>query len=648
MFSRRVLAGAIVAAVLLASASPSLASADDGTRITVAQLDVSAFPEIRIVASVTDAQGRALKGLTSSDLSVSEGGVAQQAAIELASQTAPVAVALVLDTSGSMAGRPLADAKAAMISLLQALGPADRAAVITFDATVRVDRPMTADKAALIAATNAATASGNTAIYDGLAAAVTELAKAPQARRAIFLITDGVDNSSRQPAATVLAALAATKAPAYVIGLGSDLDRPALTRIAGATAGGQFIEAPSSSQLAAIYSGLSEQLLTQYSIAYRSPARVADGSAVSVQLTLRRGGTVVATTPVSFTVPAGRGQPTTAPTTAPSVAPQTAMPEPAALPATPRGALRMPSEVIGLLGAASILTLLLWIAELASRFPSRQRRRLEFFVRALSLTSGHEKRRSIVQRVIVPGLRSAGRPLLRITPVGMVSSTRDRLQAAGEPMGLGPSEFLGVRAGLALLGAIAGIASFTAITSNPSSAPLGGLAGVFVGYVLPGIVVDRMASRRKRAIRRALPASLDMLALSTEAGLSFDGAIGQVAHRWNTPLSEELRRLLVEFQMGRDRKQSLRELGRRTGVPELIRFASAVVQADSLGVPLSRVLHEQSAEIRLRRRQHAEEAARTAPVKMLFPMVALIFPALFVVILGPAVPRLLDAFKAFN
>ena len=135
-----------------------------------------------------------------------------------------------------------------------------------------------------------------------------------------------------------------------------------------------------------------------------------------------------------------------------------------------------------------------------------------------------------------------------------------------------------------------------------------------------------------------------MLALSAEAGLSFDGAIGQVAHRWESALSEEFRRLLVEFQMGRERRFALREMAHRSGVPELGRFANAVVQADSLGVPLSRVLHEQSAEIRLRRRQRAEELARKAPVKMLFPMVALIFPALFVVILGPAVPRLLEAF----
>jgi len=161
-----------------------------------------------------------------------------------------------------------------------------------------------------------------------------------------------------------------------------------------------------------------------------------------------------------------------------------------------------------------------------------------------------------------------------------------------------------------------------------------------LGYELPlGGRVDAKASLRGR-----FPA----LAVSTEAGLSCDGAIGQVAYRWNTPRSDELRRVMVGFQMGRDRRQALRELAQRTGVPELSRFASAVIQADSLGVPLSRVLHEQSDEMRLRRRQRAEELAQKAPVKMLFPMVLLIFPALFVVVLGPAVPRLLSAFSAFN
>jgi tight adherence protein C len=135
-----------------------------------------------------------------------------------------------------------------------------------------------------------------------------------------------------------------------------------------------------------------------------------------------------------------------------------------------------------------------------------------------------------------------------------------------------------------------------------------------------------------------------MLALSARAGMTFDGAISQVVQRWDSPLSDEFRRILAEFRMGRDRRDALRAMAERTGVPDVKRFANAVVQADSLGVPISKVLLDQSIEMRTRRRQRAEESARTAPVKMLFPMVGLIFPALFVVILGPAVPRFLELF----
>ena len=136
-----------------------------------------------------------------------------------------------------------------------------------------------------------------------------------------------------------------------------------------------------------------------------------------------------------------------------------------------------------------------------------------------------------------------------------------------------------------------------------------------------------------------------MLALSADAGLAFDGAIAQVVLRWKNPLSEELRRLLLEFQMGRDRRQALRELARRTALPDVGRFVNAVIQADTLGVGLAKVLQDQALELRTKRRQRAEELARLAPVKMMFPMVLLIFPALFLVILGPAVPKMTAIFN---
>jgi tight adherence protein C len=642
----RVLRLALTLAVLAATLPAHLiaavpAAADDGVKVAVAQIDASAFPEVRLVASVTDSQGRPVQGLGAGDLVVSENGITQNAAIDLASQSAPVALALVLDTSGSMGGRPIADAKQAMITLINALGPADQAALLTFDATVRIDRPLTGDKPALVAATNAAVAGGNTAIYDALAAAMAALdAAPPKARKAIVLLTDGIDNSSRQSAATVQAGLKAASVPVNVIGLGTDLDRTALAAIGAAAPGGRFLEAPTSAQLGGIYTGLAQLLLVEYSVRYRSNAQVADDAQMTLQLALRQAGALLATSTITYRVPVGRGIP--APTAAPAVEPL-----PAAAPMPQQIARSMPPEVVGLLGAASILTLLLWILELANRYPARQRRRLEVFVRGLSLTATeHAKRRSIVQRVIVPSLRTAGRPLLRITPTGLVDTTRERLAHAGDPVSLGAVEFLGVQAGTALLLAILSLGLVTGLTRNPAAAPFAVLAGVLLGYAVPSIVLSTLGRKRKRAIALALPASLDMLSLSAEAGLSFDGAIGQVAHRWDTPLSDEFRRVLVEFQMGRERRQALRELAQRTGVPELARFASAVVQADSLGVPLSQVLREQSAEIRMRRRQRAEESARKAPVKMLFPMILLIFPALFVVILGPAVPRLLEAFSA--
>jgi len=640
---RLLLVGALIAALLplqLLAGSP--AAADDGAKIVVTQVDTSGYPDVRFLASVNDAQGRPMPGLGPTDLILSENDATQNAVIELASQTAPIALAIVLDVSGSMGGRPIADAKQAITTLINGLGPQDQAAFLTFDSVVRVDRPLTSNKAALVAATNAAVAGGDTAIYDALSAAIGALDPAPpKARKAIVLLTDGIDNSSHSSPASVLARLAGATLPVNVVGLGTDLDRGALTAIGAAAPGGRLLVAPSSAQLAAIYAGLTQQLLTQYSVRYRSTAAVPDNAEVTLSLALRRDGALLATTVVTYRVPAGRGVP--APTIAPAPA-VVATPVPAVKTVLVRKPL-ISAELVGLLGAATVLTLLLWVLELSNRYPARQRRRLEVFVRGLSLTTAsHAKRRSLVQRVIVPTLRTAGRPLMRITPAGAVNRARDRLAHAGDPVSLGAVEFLGVQAGVALLGAIVGLGIVTTLTHEPAAAPFGVLAGILLGYVVPGVVLDTIGRRRKVAIARALPAALDMLALSAEAGLSFDGAIGQVAHRWDTPLSDEFRRVLVEFQVGRERRHALRELAQRTGVPELSRFASAVVQADSLGVPLSQVLHEQSIEIRMRRRQRAEEAARKAPVKMLFPMVLLIFPALFVVVLGPAVPRLLDAF----
>jgi tight adherence protein C len=247
--------------------------------------------------------------------------------------------------------------------------------------------------------------------------------------------------------------------------------------------------------------------------------------------------------------------------------------------------------------------------------------------------------------MIMPFLRYITTPVARIAPEAMSEATRRKLAQAGDPFDFDPAGFLGLRIGLGIVFASLFAALAAVVSSGLLYLLLVALIGVLLGYLIPGIVLDRMVKARQGEILRALPSALDMLALSARAGLTLDGAISQVVHRWDNPLCDELRRLLTEFRMGRDRRDAFRAMARRTGVPDVTRFTNAVIQADSLGVPVSKVLLDQAIEMRTRRRQRAEEAARKAPVKMLFPMVGLIFPALFVVILGPAVPRFLTLFE---
>ena len=617
----KLLAAALAIVFAAGLVAPAVALADDGVKLNVTQVDASDFPNVRIVASAVDAQGKPVKGLQATDLIVSESSRAQRIGVTLANTVAPVALAL--DTSGSMAGKPFSDAKAAMNSLAQSLGPTDQAAIITFNTSVSIPQQLTANKAALASAIDRAVAGGDTAIFDALNAATDVIAGVPStSRRAIVLLTDGIDNSSRTPLAAATAKVTALGAPVYVIGLGTDLDRPVLQAIADGSKGGTAYVAPTSAQLAGIYAGLSEQLATEYVVSYRSNiTAVTAGTTLEVTLQLIRSGVVIATTTTKLVVPPGHD------VKAPPVA--TIQPAPAReFPALPViGPTRVDAAIVGLLGAASMLCLLLWALVLSATqsLAERERRRMRDLAGGIELI-GATRARPFSERVIIPLLQRIAKPFQRFMPSS--EGTRMRLAQAGDPLDLGPAEFIGLRVAS---GFIFGIVSVL-------------IAALFLGYAIPGIVLARSIRSRQHQIQRALPSALDMLALSAGAGLTFDGAVGQVIERWHTPLSDELRRLLVEFRMGSERRVALRGLAKRTGLADVSRFVNAIIQADSLGVPISKVLTEQAVEMRTRRRQRAEEAARKAPVKMLFPMVGLIFPALFVVILGPAVPRFLTLF----
>ena len=171
------------------------------------------------------------------------------------------------------------------------------------------------------------------------------------------------------------------------------------------------------------------------------------------------------------------------------------------------------------------------------------------------------------------------------------------------------------------------------------------LVSALLGYFGPDIALYQAGYNRTQEISRALPDALDLLTISVEAGMPFDSAVAQVATKTTGPLAEEFSRLLQEMQIGLGRTAAIKAMGARSDVPELRSFASAMVQADRLGIPVSNVLRIQAAEMRVKRSQRAEEAAQKVPVKILFPLIFCILPVLFIVILGPAV---ISIFKSLS
>lgn len=267
----------------------------------------------------------------------------------------------------------------------------------------------------------------------------------------------------------------------------------------------------------------------------------------------------------------------------------------------------------------------------------------QYTERALTLEE-LELQQPFHERVIIPATKSILATLGKYGPKQSAERLRRNLQMAGNPGGITPVMFVGLRVVLALvLGVIISLLTFR--TMALPQALMYSAIGFALGYMLPVIWLGRRITARKKAITKALPDALDLLCISVEAGLAFDLALQRVTDKWDDELSREFKRVLKDMQLGRTRREALKDLAERTGVDDVQTFTAAVIQADQLGVSMAKILRIQSDQMRVRRRQRAEELAQQAPIKMLFPMVFLIFPALFVVILGPAVPRIISSFS---
>jgi tight adherence protein C len=247
------------------------------------------------------------------------------------------------------------------------------------------------------------------------------------------------------------------------------------------------------------------------------------------------------------------------------------------------------------------------------------------------------------QRVLLPLTRTILGQLGKYGPKQSAERLKTNLQQAGNPGNLTPVMFSGIRIALfVLLVIIFGIATFGQGMAA-SQAMMYTAIGGGLGYLLPGMWLGQQIKKRKHNIVKALPDALDLLTISVEAGLAFDLALMRVADKWDNELSTEFKRVLTDTRLGRAARDALKDMSMRTGVDDVQTFVAAIIQAQQLGVSIGKILRIQSDQMRIRRRQRAEEAAHKAPIKMLIPMAFLIFPALFVVILGPAVPRLMTS-----
>jgi tight adherence protein C len=248
------------------------------------------------------------------------------------------------------------------------------------------------------------------------------------------------------------------------------------------------------------------------------------------------------------------------------------------------------------------------------------------------------------ERVIIPVVRRIGEFSARFTPQKAIQDTARRLELAGNPWPIDAATFLAIRFILAVV--LAGFL-IAVVLISPSSNPsdnfmyIGGAA--FAGFFLPHLMLTSRITRRQKEIRKAMPDALDLLTICVEAGLGFDAAMSKVSEKWENELSLAFARVIREVQLGKVRREALKDMADRLGIPEMTSFVAAIIQSEQLGVSMAKVLRIQSDQMRVKRRQRAEEEAHKAPVKMIIPMALLIFPSIMIIILTPAAIQIMGS-----
>ncbi len=242
------------------------------------------------------------------------------------------------------------------------------------------------------------------------------------------------------------------------------------------------------------------------------------------------------------------------------------------------------------------------------------------------------------QRILRPILLKLAAVLSKLSPAKSKEAAEHLLDLAGKPYNWGAAEFFGLRIFVALIfGALTFLITIMSPTVGATGKLLAPVIAAALGFFLPLLWIRSKISKRQTEIIKSLPDALDLLTITVEAGMGFDQAMQKVAEKWENELSKAFNKVVQEMRLGILRREALKNMDRNMDVPDVTSFVAAIIQADQLGVSIAKILRVQSEQMRIKRRQRAEAMANKAPIKMLFPMVFLIFPALFIILLGPAI-----------
>lgn len=301
--------------------------------------------------------------------------------------------------------------------------------------------------------------------------------------------------------------------------------------------------------------------------------------------------------------------------------------------------------LIFLLAFLSVFLLVYSILGVVMRRKQSVQIRLESLAKEQTGTLNNELNQPLFSRILRPMLDSSSKMIMKVTPKEIITSLEKKIIMAGSPKNMTVKDLINYQVLISIGLPVITIAAGYYLGATPGGMIMFILVEIASGLVLPNFALGKNITRRQKKIQNSLPDVIDLLTVSVEAGLSFDGALVKVVDMMPGPLALEFDKVLQEIKVGRQKKDALKDMADRVNIQDLTTFLGSVIQADQFGVSIGNVLRLQSEQMRQKRRQRAQEKAFKAPVKMIIPMVIFIFPTLFSVLLGPVVIQLIDQFS---